>query len=173
MRSGVHALRGDDRSSYPFLWLPHSLESVSKEIVRRGTGYWRWRPESHDPVLRLPTGGAPCSSTLPTWSSACVASLARLRKIIKTRGTSPAKMRPPVACIMRGDLPTAACRLKLGVFGGDTPTPDSTGVRDLIHLMDLAKVSGGVELFEIRQAGLQRSGNGTCFRDRERTPGAR
>jgi len=30
-------------------------------------------------------------------------------------------------------------REKLGVFGGDYPTPDGTGVRDYIHVMDLAQ----------------------------------
>ena len=28
---------------------------------------------------------------------------------------------------------------KLAVFGGDYPTPDGTGVRDYIHVMDLAE----------------------------------
>src|SRR3546814_792118 len=30
-------------------------------------------------------------------------------------------------------------REKLSVFGGDYPTPDGTGVRDYIHVMDLAQ----------------------------------
>ena len=29
-------------------------------------------------------------------------------------------------------------REKLSVYGGDYPTPDGTGVRDYIHVMDLA-----------------------------------
>jgi UDP-glucose 4-epimerase len=33
----------------------------------------------------------------------------------------------------------AGLRPKLAVFGGDYPTPDGTGVRDFIHVMDLAQ----------------------------------
>ena len=33
----------------------------------------------------------------------------------------------------------AGIRERLNVFGGDYPTPDGTGVRDFIHVVDLAK----------------------------------
>ncbi|WP_460761882.1 UDP-glucose 4-epimerase GalE [Lysobacter fragariae] len=33
----------------------------------------------------------------------------------------------------------AGRRSKLSIFGGDYPTPDGTGIRDYIHVMDLAK----------------------------------
>ena len=33
----------------------------------------------------------------------------------------------------------AGLREKLSVFGGDYPTPDGTGVRDYLHVMDLAR----------------------------------
>ena len=32
------------------------------------------------------------------------------------------------------------------MFGGDWPTPDGSGVRDYIHVMDLAKVTGALNL---------------------------
>jgi UDP-glucose 4-epimerase len=40
---------------------------------------------------------------------------------------------PYVAKVAAGQLP------KLKVFGGDYPTPDGTGIRDYIHVVDLAK----------------------------------
>jgi UDP-glucose 4-epimerase len=40
---------------------------------------------------------------------------------------------PYVAQVAVGKLP------KLRVFGGDYPTPDGTGVRDYIHVVDLAQ----------------------------------
>lgn len=45
-------------------------------------------------------------------------------------------------------------RAKLGVFGDDYPTPDGTGVRDYIHVVDLAK--GHVRAIErmAREAGV-------------------
>ena len=40
---------------------------------------------------------------------------------------------PYIAKVALGELPV------LHVFGGDYPTPDGTGVRDYIHVMDLAE----------------------------------
>ena len=45
---------------------------------------------------------------------------------------SPNNLLPYVARVANGFLP------KLRVFGSDYPTPDGTGVRDYIHVMDLA-----------------------------------
>jgi len=45
----------------------------------------------------------------------------------------PNNLLPYVAQVAVGRLP------KLGVFGDDYPTPDGTGVRDYIHVVDLAK----------------------------------
>lgn len=45
----------------------------------------------------------------------------------------PNNLVPYVARVARGKLPV------LRVFGGDYPTPDGTGVRDYIHVMDLAE----------------------------------
>lgn len=45
----------------------------------------------------------------------------------------PNNLFPYVAKVAGGKLP------KLGVFGDDYPTPDGTGVRDYIHVVDLAK----------------------------------
>ena len=48
------------------------------------------------------------------------------------RGT-PNNLMPYVARVAAGLLP------KLRVFGGDYPTPDGTGIRDYIHVVDLAE----------------------------------
>ncbi len=45
----------------------------------------------------------------------------------------PNNLMPYVAKVAAGQLP------KLRVFGGDYPTPDGTGVRDYIHVVDLAE----------------------------------
>jgi len=45
----------------------------------------------------------------------------------------PANLVPYLAQVARGDLPV------LRVFGTDWPTPDGSGVRDYIHVMDLAE----------------------------------
>ncbi len=45
----------------------------------------------------------------------------------------PNNLMPYVCQVAVGRLP------KLSVFGGDYPTPDGTGVRDYIHVMDLAE----------------------------------
>lgn len=45
----------------------------------------------------------------------------------------PNNLLPYIARVAVGDLPY------LRVFGGDYPTPDGTGVRDYIHIMDLAR----------------------------------
>jgi UDP-glucose 4-epimerase len=44
----------------------------------------------------------------------------------------PNNLMPYVAKVAAGHLP------KLSVYGGDYPTPDGTGVRDFIHVVDLA-----------------------------------
>jgi len=45
----------------------------------------------------------------------------------------PSNLMPYVARVAAGILP------KVSVFGGDYPTPDGTGVRDFIHVVDLAE----------------------------------
>jgi len=45
----------------------------------------------------------------------------------------PNNLMPYIAKVATGELP------ELRVFGGDYPTPDGTGVRDYIHVMDLAE----------------------------------
>ncbi|HET8740095.1 MAG TPA: UDP-glucose 4-epimerase GalE [Acidimicrobiia bacterium] len=56
----------------------------------------------------------------------------------------PNNLMPYVAKVAAGELP------RLKVFGGDYPTPDGTGVRDYIHVVDLAE--GHVAALE-RMAG--------------------
>lgn len=62
-------------------------------------------------------------------------------------------------------------REHLSVFGGDYPTPDGTGVRDYIHVLDLAdghvaalrakcQQPGGPHLQPGNRPGLQRAGDG-------------
>jgi UDP-glucose 4-epimerase len=45
----------------------------------------------------------------------------------------PNNLMPYIAKVAVGELP------QLNVFGDDYPTPDGTGVRDYIHVVDLAK----------------------------------
>lgn len=45
----------------------------------------------------------------------------------------PNNLMPYIAKVATGELPT------LNVFGNDYPTPDGTGVRDYIHVVDLAR----------------------------------
>ena len=45
----------------------------------------------------------------------------------------PNNLLPYIAQVASGQ------REKLSIFGGDYPTPDGTGVRDYIHVMDLAE----------------------------------
>ena len=52
----------------------------------------------------------------------------------------PSNLMPYVARVAAGLLP------KVRVFGGDYPTPDGTGVRDFIHVVDLAE--GHVEALD-------------------------
>lgn len=50
---------------------------------------------------------------------------------------------------------------KLQVFGGDYPTPDGTGIRDYIHVMDLARGHMAALNFMQRQKGLHTVNIGT------------
>jgi UDP-glucose 4-epimerase len=45
----------------------------------------------------------------------------------------PNNLMPYVAKVAAGELP------KLKIYGGDYPTPDGTGIRDFIHVVDLAE----------------------------------
>jgi UDP-glucose 4-epimerase len=45
-------------------------------------------------------------------------------------------------------------RAQLRVFGGDYPTPDGTGVRDYIHVVDLAEGHVAALNYLVREAGL-------------------
>lgn len=59
----------------------------------------------------------------------------------------PNNLLPYVAQVAIGKLP------KLGVFGNDYDTPDGTGVRDYIHVVDLAR--GHVKAIEALKEGTQ------------------
>ena len=54
-------------------------------------------------------------------------------------------------------------REKLSVYGGDYPTPDGTGVRDYIHIMDLASghVAAIKKIFENEFTGVKMYNLGT------------
>ncbi|HDQ72657.1 MAG TPA: UDP-glucose 4-epimerase GalE [Chloroflexi bacterium] len=57
----------------------------------------------------------------------------------------PNNLMPYIAQVAVGRLP------RLRVFGGDYPTPDGTGVRDYIHVLDLAR--GHLEALDRLQSG--------------------
>ncbi|MBO5327722.1 MAG: UDP-glucose 4-epimerase GalE, partial [Clostridia bacterium] len=66
----------------------------------------------------------------------------------------PNNLTPFIAKVAIGELP------QIGVFGNDYPTPDGTGVRDYIHVVDLAK--GHVAAIDkIERAGVYTYNLGT------------
>ncbi|RXZ36054.1 UDP-glucose 4-epimerase GalE [Oxalobacteraceae bacterium CAVE-383] len=71
----------------------------------------------------------------------------------------PNNLMPFVAQVALGKLE------KLRVYGGDYPTEDGTGVRDYIHVMDLAQghVAALQKLFESRQSFTVNLGNGRGY----------
>lgn len=60
----------------------------------------------------------------------------------------PNNLMPYVAQVACGQ------RERLSVFGGDYPTPDGTGVRDYIHVMDLAEGHVAALDYLVREKGL-------------------
>ncbi|WP_431029558.1 UDP-glucose 4-epimerase GalE [Lysinibacillus sp. LZ02] len=60
----------------------------------------------------------------------------------------PNNLMPYIAKVAKGELPI------LNIFGGDYPTEDGTGIRDYIHVMDLA---------EGHAAALERLSSGVCI----------
>ncbi len=72
----------------------------------------------------------------------------------------PANLVPYIAKVATGELD------HLNVFGNDYDTPDGTGVRDYIHIVDLAKAHvNGVKKLEKSEGGLQvyNLGTGTGY----------
>lgn len=67
----------------------------------------------------------------------------------------PNNLMPYIAKVARGELPS------VGVFGNDYPTPDGTGVRDYIHVMDLAQGHAAALSFLQREAGWHAINLGT------------
>ena len=70
----------------------------------------------------------------------------------------PNNLTPYIAKVAIGELK------EIGVFGNDYPTPDGTGVRDYIHVVDLAK--GHVAAIDhISQSGVYtyNLGTGVCY----------
>ncbi len=55
----------------------------------------------------------------------------------------------------------AGVREKLSVFGNDYPTPDGTGVRDYIHVVDLAKGHLAAYLYSLKHTGAEAVNLGT------------
>ena len=61
----------------------------------------------------------------------------------------PANLMPFISKVATGELPC------LSVFGNDYNTPDGTGVRDYIHIVDLAKAHvSGVKRLEVDKKGM-------------------
>ncbi len=67
----------------------------------------------------------------------------------------PNNLMPYVSQVAAGRLET------LRVFGGDYPTPDGTGVRDYIHVVDLAR--GHLKALEALKAERDSEGSGTVL----------
>jgi UDP-glucose 4-epimerase len=67
----------------------------------------------------------------------------------------PNNLMPYIAKVATGELQS------LGVFGNDYPTPDGTGVRDYIHVMDLAEGHAAALSFLQREAGWHAINLGT------------
>ena len=67
----------------------------------------------------------------------------------------PNNLMPYIAKVASGELPS------LGVFGNDYPTPDGTGVRDYIHVTDLAEGHAAALSFLQREAGWHAINLGT------------
>jgi UDP-glucose 4-epimerase len=67
----------------------------------------------------------------------------------------PNNLMPFIAQVAVGKLP------QLKVFGNDYDTPDGTGVRDYIHVMDLAEGHLAALKFLTQQSGLHRFNLGT------------
>ena len=67
----------------------------------------------------------------------------------------PNNLMPYIAKVASGELPS------LGVFGNDYPTPDGTGVRDYIHVIDLAEGHAAALSFLQREAGWHAINLGT------------
>jgi UDP-glucose 4-epimerase len=67
----------------------------------------------------------------------------------------PNNLMPYIAKVAGGELPS------LGVFGNDYPTPDGTGVRDYIHVIDLAEGHAAALSFLQREAGWHAINLGT------------
>lgn len=98
----------------------------------------------------------------------------------------PNNLMPYIAQVANGQLP------QLRIFGKDYPTPDGTGVRDYIHVMDLAEghqsaleflstnpgwhafnlgTGQGYSVLEMIQAFAQASGKTIAYQFVERRPG--
>ena len=61
----------------------------------------------------------------------------------------PANLMPYIAKVALGELPF------LSVFGNDYDTPDGTGIRDYIHVVDLAKAHiSGIKKLEEDKKGM-------------------
>ncbi|HWP11343.1 MAG TPA: UDP-glucose 4-epimerase GalE [Ramlibacter sp.] len=67
----------------------------------------------------------------------------------------PNNLMPYIAKVAMGELDS------LGVFGSDYPTPDGTGVRDYIHVMDLAEGHAAALSLLQREAGWHAVNLGT------------
>ena len=61
----------------------------------------------------------------------------------------PNNLFPYVAKVAGGKLP------KLGIFGDDYPTADGTGVRDYIHVVDLAKGHSAALRYAVEHKGIE------------------
>lgn len=100
------------------------------------------------------------SESSPSWSIACLryfnpAGAHDSGLIGEQPSTRPNNLLPVVAEVATGQ------RSKLLVFGSDYPTPDGTGIRDFIHVMDLAEGHEAALRYIADRTGLETFNLGT------------
>jgi UDP-glucose 4-epimerase len=110
---------------------PRSLPLVESMPVGEATNPYGWTKIMMEQVLRdLHTSNAEWSISLLRYFNPVGAHQSGM--IGEDPRGIPNNLMPSVALVAAGELE------KVNVYGGDYPTPDGTGVRDYVHVVDLA-----------------------------------